>query len=176
MSRLKPAPVLETARLRLRQYQPADYAALHAILADPVTMQFWPAPFTPEQTQAWLGRQIAGYAARGYGHWAVERTVDSSALIGDVGLMLAQVNGRDEVDLGYIIHNPYWRQGYALEAARAALDFARAQPAISRVVANMAHDHYASRRVAEKLGMAFEGDFLNARNRGIRTLLYSCEW
>lgn len=174
MSRLKPAPVLETARLRLRQHQPANHAALHAILSDPVTMQFWPAPFTPEQTQGWIERQVASYAARGYGRWAVERAADGT-LIGDVGLALAQVNGRDEIDVGYIIHHPFWRQGYALEAARAALEFARAQPGITRVVANMAHDHHGSRRVAERLGMRYEGEFANARNRGIRTLLFAIE-
>ena len=166
--------VIETPRLALREYQPADHAALHAILSDPLTMKFWPAPFTPEQTEAWIARQIASYAAHGYGRWAaIDRA--SGAQIGDVGLMKAQVNGRDEIDLGYIIHHPYWRQGYALEAARAVLDFARARPSITRVVANMAHDHHGSRRVAEKLGMAFEGEFVNARNRNIRTLLFALE-
>ena len=88
MSRLKPAPVLETTRLRLRQHQPANHAALHAILSDPVTMQFWPAPFTPEQTQGWIERQVASYAARGYGRWAVERAADGALIVGGFAVLL----------------------------------------------------------------------------------------
>jgi RimJ/RimL family protein N-acetyltransferase len=38
--------------------------------------------------------------------------------------------------------------------------------------ANMAHDHDASRRVAERIGMTFVRTFDNPRNRGIRTLIY----
>jgi hypothetical protein len=36
----------------------------------------------------------------------------------------------------------------------------------------MPHDHVASRRVAEKLGMGRERSFYNQRNRGILTHLY----
>jgi RimJ/RimL family protein N-acetyltransferase len=36
----------------------------------------------------------------------------------------------------------------------------------------MPHDHVASRRVAEKLGMVRERSFYNQRNRGILTHLY----
>lgn len=163
---------IETVRLTLREYQPGDHAALHALLSEPVTMQFWPAPFTQAQTEAWLARQIASYTTHGFGHWAVCQR-DTGAQIGDVGLMHTQVNDRDEIDLGYIIHSSFWRQGYALEAARAALEFARAQPTITRVVANMPYNHHGSRRIAEALGMHYAGDFINTRNRNIRTLLYA---
>ena len=166
--------VIETPRLTLREYQPGDHAALHTILSDATTMQFWPAPFSPAQTEAWIARQIASYAAHGFGHWAVLSRA-SGALLGDAGLMRSEVNGRDEIDLGYIFHHPHWRQGYALEAARAALDFARVQPGITRVVANMAHDHHRSRRVAEKLGLRYEGDYINTRNPNFRTLLYAID-
>ena len=62
-----------------------------------------------------------------------------------------------------------------MTAYRAALAFARAHPALARVVANMPHNHHGSRRVAEALGMGYTGDFINARNRHIRTLLYVIE-
>jgi RimJ/RimL family protein N-acetyltransferase len=165
---------IETPRLRLREYMPEDMMALHIILSDPITMQFWPAPFTPEATAAWIERQIRGYAERGYGRWAVLEKA-SGEQIGDVGLLYTSVNGRDEVDLGYIIHYPYWRQGYAYEAAAACLAYAGAQLPITRVVANMAHDNLGSKRVAEKLGMRYQGEFINPRNRNIRTLLYAIE-
>lgn len=168
------AIVMETPRTVLREYQTDDLMPLHVILSDPITMQFWPAPFTPEATTGWIDRQIRGYAERGYGRWAVLDR-QSGEQIGDVGFLYTEVNRQMEIDLGYIIHYPYWRQGFAFETAQACLDYARSQLPIGRVVANMAHDHVASRRVAEKLGMHFAGDFLNTRNRNIRTLLYTLD-
>lgn len=166
--------IIETPRLELREYQADAVMALHVILSDLITMQFWPAPFTPEATSKWIERQVGSYAERGYGRWAVIDK-ESGEQIGDAGFMDANINGRDEVDLGYIIHYPYWRQGFAVEAAAACLAYARARLPIGRVVANMPHDHLASRRVAERLGMSYAGEFLNARNRNIRTLLYTIE-
>jgi ribosomal-protein-alanine N-acetyltransferase len=37
----------------------------------------------------------------------------------------------------------------------------------------MAFDHEASRRVAEKIGMKKEKEFLNSRNRNFLTYVYS---
>ena len=168
------AIVAETPRTVLREYQDDDLMSLHVILSDSITMQFWPAPFTPEATTGWIERQIHSYAERGYGRWSV---IDkqSGDQIGDVGFLFTEVNGQPEIDLGYIIHYPYWRQGFAFETTSACLEYARAHLPITRVVANMAHDHLASKRVAEKLGMRFAGEFLNPRNRHIRTLLYTLE-
>ncbi len=165
---------IETPRLQLREYVPDDTMALHLIVSDPITMQFWPAPFTPEATSTWIERQIRSYAERGYGRWAVIAK-ETGEQIGDVGFLYTSVNGRDEVDLGYIIHYPFWQQGYAYEAASACLAHARAHLPITRVVANMAHDNLGSKRVAEKLGMRYEREFINPRNRNIRTLLYSID-
>ena len=46
---------------------------------------------------------------------------------------------------------------------------------MKRIVANMSHDHYSSIKVAEKLGMTKEKEFINKRNRNILTYLYTKE-
>ncbi len=164
--------VATTARLILRQYTAADAVALHQILGDPVTMAFWPAPFMAEQTAGWLSRSLAMYAERGYGRWAViERA--SGEQIGDVGLMPTTFRDEPALDVGYIIHAARWRRGFAVEAAFAVVAVARARLTEPWLVANMAHDHRGSARVAERLGMQLAGEFLNPRNRDIRTLLYA---
>jgi ribosomal-protein-alanine N-acetyltransferase len=89
--------------------------------------------------------------------------------------MFANINGHDQVDLRYIIHYPYWRQGFATESATTCLEYARAHLPIDRVVANMPHEHLASKHVAERLGMSYAGEFLNPRNRNIPTLLYTID-
>ena len=48
--------VLETERLRLREFKREDTDALLAILGDPVAMQFYPAPFDRAEVERWIAR------------------------------------------------------------------------------------------------------------------------
>ena len=166
--------VLETPRLVLRRYTPDDLDALAVILGDPTTMAFWPRPFERAEAAAWNGRALDSYAAHGFGRWAA-LAKDTGALVGDCGLLRTTLAGEEVVDLGYIVHHPRWRQGLAQEAAAAVRDHAFDVLGLPRLVANMAHDHVGSARVAEKIGMVRVGAFDNPRNRGIRTLLYAIE-
>lgn len=162
---------IETARLLIRPYTASDFAALQPILSDPITMQFWPAPLSDEQIHGWIERAMTMFAQHGFSRMPlIERA--SGAIIGDCGLMLAQVNNQTEHDLGYIIQHQYWRQGYASEAAQAWLDYSIDTLGVTRIVANMPHDHHGSRRVAERLGMHKQTEFHNQRNRDILTYLY----
>lgn len=168
--------ILTTERLVLRQWRPDELPTLHSILSHLPTMQFWPAPFTLEQSERWLQRSLEIYTATAntYGRWAVQ-VKESGNVIGDCGLIKAEVNGVIENDLGYIIHADYWRNGYATEAAAAIRDYGFSDLELSRIVANMACDHHSSARVAEAIGMNIETEFLNQRNRGFRTFLYVME-
>lgn len=166
--------VLETARLQLREWSAADAPALYAIVSDPVTMQFWPAPFTREATEAWIARSVASYAANGFGRWALlER--DSGQIVGDCGILLNLVDGVEEHDLGYIVHHRYWGRGYAPEAALACRDYGIERLGLRRLVANMATENRASERVAQKIGMVLEKTFNNVRNRELPTYVYAYE-
>ena len=165
---------IETERLILGRYKEDDLERLHGILSDPVTMSYWPAPFTLEQTKKWIELSMESNRELGFGRWPVFLK-STGQFIGDCGLKIAEINGRQENDLGYIIHHPYWRQGYGLEAARACKLYALEELKFDRLCANMAYDNMASMHVAEKLGMHRECEFYNTRNRGILTYLYSLE-
>lgn len=167
-----------TERLLIRSYTEDDAPALHAILSDPTTMAFWPRPFTRAESEAWLRRAIEARAESFYGRRAVLLR-ETGELIGDVGVVRGQIDGAERDDLGYIIHHPYWRRGYALEAARAMMSHCFTCRLVPALYANMAHDHRASQRVAERLGMRRAGEFANPRNRDIRTYIYAisaAEW
>lgn len=137
-------------------------------------MQFWPAPFTIQQSEGWLQRSLETYAATAntLGRWATVLK-ESGRVIGDCGLMISEVNGVAQHDLGYIIHADHWRNGYGTEAAAAIRDYAFLRLKLPRIVANMACDHHGSARVAEAIGMQLETTFANQRNRGLQTFLYS---
>lgn len=167
-----------TSRLRLRAWRPEDHAVLHAILSDRETMRFWPSPFTPEQTQAWIERSLATLAERGYARYAVELAEDAT-VIGDCGLIRTTCDGDEVNDIGYIIHHPWQGRGYATEASRAVLRHAFETLGLDAVHANMAHDNDRSRHVAVKLGMRHLRRFHNERNRMILTDLFAItrsEW
>lgn len=164
--------VIETPRLILRQFEADDLPDLHRILSDPTTMMFWPAPFSLEQSQGWLERMFRTYRESRLGRYAVISKA-SQALIGDCGIMPNEIDGVLENDLGYIFSHKYWGQGYATEAAAACMAYGLETLGLRRICANMAAEHIASRRVAERIGMRREREFYNKRNRNLLTYLYA---
>jgi len=163
---------IETNRLIIKEYTYEDISKLHVILSNPKTMSFWPSPFTLAQTEIWINNNIKRYSELGFGRWAIILK-ETGELIGDCGMMLSELDGTQEHDLGYIIHYPYWHKGLAFEAAKACSNYAFNTLGIKRLCANMAFDHIASSTVAQKIGMGKEKEFYNSRNRNILTYLYS---
>ena len=166
--------VIETKRLILRHFEADDLGGLHRILSDPITMSFWPAPYSLEGTKDWISRSVNSHEEHGFGRLAVI-SKENNELIGTCGLARLEIDGELENDLGYIIFHTFWNRGYATEAAEACKRYGFDTLNLRRTCANMPVDHLASRRIAEKIGMSLEKEFHNRRNRNILTCLYSCE-
>ena len=96
-------------------------------------------------------------------------------MIGDAGIVKAEVDGRKEWDLGYIIHADHWGEGYGKEVAGALLDYAFRYTDIERIIAHFAQDHKFSRSVAEGIGMQCEKTFVNEKNLRKYHDLYSID-
>ena len=60
------------------------------------------------------------------------------------------------VEAAWRLARPYWGQGYAYEAARAAIDDGFSRLVLGEIVAFTAPANRASRRVMEKLGMTYD--------------------
>jgi RimJ/RimL family protein N-acetyltransferase len=165
---------IETARLLIRDYTLDDLDALAIILGDPTTMRFWPQPLSRAEAAGWIARNQERASEGMYGRRPLV-LASSGAIIGDVGVVRSELAGAERNDLGYILHHPYWGQGLASEAAGALRDRAFAVQGLPALHANMAHDHIASQRVAERLGMRRILEFANPRNRGILTYLYELQ-
>ena len=162
---------LKTARLYLRPYQVSDFEQLYPILSDPTTMSFWPQPYNQEQVHHWISRAMESYEENGFGRWPIFLQ-DNDQLIGCAGYFRLEVNDQFENDLGYIIHHPFWRMGYASEVAKACLDYGLHTLKLDRIVANMPTDHLGSKAVAEKIGLKETLTFINKKNRNIPTYLF----
>jgi ribosomal-protein-alanine N-acetyltransferase len=153
------AATLETPRLLLRPMLAADLEALYGIFTDPRVMaSFGFEPFSREQMQGWLQRNLDHQRQFGYGLFSVILKEDRT-LIGDCGLENMGLDGQAVAELGYDFRSAYWNQGYATEAARAVRDYAFDVLHLPKLVSLIRVGNLASRRVAEKVGMQFVEEF-----------------
>ncbi|HMA33885.1 MAG TPA: GNAT family N-acetyltransferase [Chloroflexia bacterium] len=146
---------IETARLRLRLFRPDDLDALAPIYADPDVMRYMRSgqPATREQTMRTLDRLIGMWDAQGKGLWAVEHKADR-VLIGQCGLF--HLDNTPEVEVAYLLAQPYWGAGLASEAARACLRYGFEEWGLPRIVAVARPENRASQQVMRKIGMLYE--------------------
>lgn len=148
----RPAHVLETRRLFLREQSVDDLNDVMAIMGDRETMRFYPRPFTPLEVEEWIERNVGWYVHRGYGLWAVVHK-DTGEFVGQCGLTPQDVEGREEVEVGWHTKRRYWGRGYATEAALAARDYGFEVVGLERLVSLIRPENAPSARVAEKIGM-----------------------
>ena len=161
--------VLETERLRLREMLLADLSFVASMLGHSEVMRYWPRCYTRDEAEAWVRRQRERYRRDGYGYWLVLERI-SGVPVGQAGLLLCDVEGRSQVALGYIIHQPFWGRGYGAESAAACLAYGFREAGQQRIVALVRPENVRSRRVAEAIGMASEG---SAMYEGFRHLVYA---
>jgi [ribosomal protein S5]-alanine N-acetyltransferase len=144
--------ILETGRLRLRELVSADLDFVAEMLAHPEVMRFYPKCYARDEAAEWLDRQRARYLRDGHGLWLVEDRADGTP-IGQIGLVLQTVGGAPVPEIGYLVHRPHWRRGYASEAARGVRDHAFSTFGYPRVISLVRPENAPSQAVARTLGM-----------------------
>jgi [ribosomal protein S5]-alanine N-acetyltransferase len=148
--------MIETPRLRLRRFRPADEATLIALDSDAAVMQYVGSPpgvrTLGETVERVRQRMKADHGEGGW--WIVEGREDDT--FHGVGLLLPMPEGGD-VEVGYRLARRSWGQGIATETASALVDYAFSLLALPRVVAVVYPDNLPSRRVLAKLGFAPDG-------------------
>lgn len=147
--------ILETPRLLLRKFRAQDAEAVEAFLGDPVAMEYYPAPLDRRGVEGWIERNLGRYQRDGHGLWAMILR-DSKQLIGDCGCVMQEVEGKNEIEVGYHVRRDLWGRGYATEAARACMEYAFSRLGARRAISMIRPPNVASRRVAEKNGMTCE--------------------
>ena len=148
---------LETERLLLRPMRPSDFDALLLIFTDPRVMAAFNHPlFTREQMQRWLQRNLDHQSEFGYGLFSAILK-ETGELIGDCGL--EQMDDMNAAELGYDFRSDFWNQGYATEAACAVRDYAFDVLHLPHLISLIRMGNFASRRVAEKVGMTLTDEF-----------------
>jgi RimJ/RimL family protein N-acetyltransferase len=144
--------ILDTKRLLLRELIPEDVDSLALVLSDAETMRHYPAALDRAGVVAWIERNQRRYAEYGYGLWAMVLK-SSGEVVGDCGLTRQNVDGTDEIEIGYHVRRDLWCQGYASEAARACQVYGFSRLGAERLISLIRPENKASRRVAEKNGL-----------------------
>jgi RimJ/RimL family protein N-acetyltransferase len=146
------AAQLATARLVLRPFEPADLERMAEVLGDPVSMRFYPHPFSRDEVAAWVERNRTRFERDGLGLWAITLR-DGGDVIGDCGAVPQVVDGIEELELGWHLHRAHQGRGYATEAAAAWRDHTFAVTGRDRLISLILDANVPSRRVAERIGM-----------------------
>lgn len=147
---------LETARLKLRRFTPADVDLLVALDSDPAVMRYLTGgvPTPRDMIEHDILPRFIRSTARldGFGTWAALEKANG-VFVGWFGFRPREDSDPYEAHLGYRLRQAVWGQGLATEGARALIRKGFSEMSVERVVATTYQDNLASRRVMEKAGL-----------------------
>jgi RimJ/RimL family protein N-acetyltransferase len=155
---------LRTQRCLLRAWRDDDLPDWVLMNANPEVRRHFSFVATEEQALGEAQRIRKSMAQRGWGPWALE-IPGKLPFAGFVGLIVPtwQAHFTPAVEIGWRLTPEAWGQGYASEAALAALAFAFEVLQLQEVVSITIPANTPSRRVMQRIGMQHDeaGDFLH---------------
>ncbi|UYZ84193.1 GNAT family N-acetyltransferase [Entomomonas sp. E2T0] len=152
---------LTSKRLKLRQWQDKDYEPFFSQLsADPKVMEYFPSTLDKVASDAMANKCRSLIEEQGWGIWAVELKA-TGEFIGFVGLHKpsAKLPFSPCVEVAWRLASKYWGNGYAPEAAQAALKFGFEELALDEIVSFTTLQNQRSQTVMKKLGFEFSEEF-----------------
>ena len=153
---------IETPRLILRDWKEEDIPVFAGLNSNDQVMEFFLKKLSYQETLDFYNRIRKEFASRGYGLYAVEKK-ENHAFIGYVGLhdITFDVDFAPAVEIGWRLIPEVWNQGYATEAAKSCLAYAKENLPFSMVRAFTSLTNKRSQRVMQKIGMEFEKNFMH---------------
>lgn len=156
---LPSAPELRTRRLLLRPWRESDRETFAALNSDPIVMEHFPSTLTREESDLLVDRVLQRWRAGRPSLWAVEAP-GRAEFIGFTGLLEPSFTAHFTpcVEVGWRLASAHWGEGYATEAARAALDHGFDKLGLTQIVSFTSATNIRSQRVMTKLGMTHDPD------------------
>jgi RimJ/RimL family protein N-acetyltransferase len=151
---------IRTERLLMRRWLHCDRGPFADLNADPEVMRYFPAPLDRAESDRAIDRFEQRFQLQGYGLWALE-VLDTGEFIGFTGLnpMPDGVPGAGDLEVGWRLARHAWHQGYATEAARAALDVGMVHLGLPVIWSMTAVLNKPSQAVMQRLGMVHYATF-----------------
>jgi [ribosomal protein S5]-alanine N-acetyltransferase len=150
---------IETPRLIGRALSWHDLDDLLRMHADGAVMATLGGMTTDEETKERIQRTIDHWDKNGFGLWTFRRKTDGR-FVGAGGLHRVEVDGREEVEIAYVIAQEFWDQGFATEIAKTSIESAFKRLELTELVAFTLPTNLASRRVMEKAGFRYKRDIV----------------
>jgi ribosomal-protein-alanine N-acetyltransferase len=150
-------PWLETARLTLRRFEPADLEWLCELYADAEVTRYLGGLQTPERVREMLRTRFLEYYDQhpGLGIWlTTERSTRTR-----VGFhLLNNIQGETIIQVGFALSKTAWGKGYGTEMAAAVLRHGFVTLGLPHIVGMASLANLASQRVLEKIGLRRNGE------------------
>jgi RimJ/RimL family protein N-acetyltransferase len=144
--------MIDTPRLTLRRWRDEDRAPFAALHEDPEVAYWLGGPRFVARAAEAIDRYNAGIDERGFGKFAIERREDG-VLLGAVGVMrVSPVLPIEGFEIGWRLARWAWGQGYATEAAQAALADGF-QHGLDEIIAFTTPTNVRSKAVMQRIGM-----------------------
>ncbi len=164
--------ILKTKRLTLEKIEIQHLENLYLLLSNPKVQQYFPKTLTKSETLEFYDTIQKRYHRDGYCYWAVIRNTDYQYL-GICGLIRQMINEKSETEVGYRFLDTFWKKGYATEAAKGCISYAREMLALNSVISLIKPINIPSVRVAEKNGFKKEGSVMfQGELHGLYRLIY----
>jgi RimJ/RimL family protein N-acetyltransferase len=155
---------IRTERLLMRRWRDADRRPFAAMNADPEVMRYFPAPLDRAASDDYIDRMEALFRRQGFGLWALEEAA-TGEFLGFTGLnpMPPGVPGAGGMEVGWRLAAHAWHQGFATEAATAALDVGFRRAGLAEIWSMTAALNEPSQAVMRRLGMTWHAYFDHPR-------------
>jgi RimJ/RimL family protein N-acetyltransferase len=157
------AVFLETARLLLRDKQPADLDFVASLYADADVMRWIGDGLTlpRDEVEARFSRVLDIEREPGHERWDSFKIVARKAdgvRVGQAGMLRCAIDRKPEVEIGWWLAPSAWGFGYATEAACALRDFAFGKLALDQLSIVLHAENTRSAAVARRIGGAYAGE------------------
>jgi RimJ/RimL family protein N-acetyltransferase len=155
---------IRTERLLMRRWRDADRGPFAAMNADPEVMRYFPAALDRAASDGYIDRMEALFQRQGFGLWALEEAA-TGRFLGLTGLnpMPPGVPGAGGMEVGWRLAAHAWHQGFATEAATAAVGVGFGGAGLAEIWSITAVSNEPSQAVMRRLGMTLYGYFDHPR-------------
>jgi [ribosomal protein S5]-alanine N-acetyltransferase len=157
---MAPVDRFSTARLHAFRLQPDDFSIVHRMHQDHEVMKTLGGIRSEAKTRDYMQRNLEHWERYGYGLWIL-RGPDDRGFVGRSAIRHVELDGKDEIEVGYALMREYWGRGLATEVTHEMIKLAFSSLGIADLVAFTLRENVASRRVMEKAGGTYEGDIVH---------------
>lgn len=148
----------KSARLSFRLLEESDFEWWLEFCSDPESIKYMNILGTLEPEafcRAWFEKVFSRYSNNTGGHNVLIEKATGKR-VGMCGLLVQEVDGKEELEIGYSLHPGFTGKGFATEAATKCRDFAFDNDFTKRLISIIHIDNRDSEAVALRNGMTIE--------------------